>query len=58
MVQYHLFLKKKIYKNGIMFIPGDMPLISIKDFEKLMNTFVQKKIKSFVHVIKRKLVTL
>ena len=35
--------KKKINKNGIMFIPGDMPLISIKDFEKLINTFVQKK---------------
>ena len=36
-------LKKKINKNGIMFIPGDMPLISIKDFKKLINTFVQKK---------------
>ena len=36
-------LKKKISKNGIMFIPGDMPLISIKDFKKLINTFVQKK---------------
>ena len=35
--------KKKISKNGIMFIPGDMPLISIKDFKKLINTFVQKK---------------
>ena len=35
-----------------MFIPGDMPLISIKDFKKLINTFVQKKIKSFVHVTK------
>ena len=35
--------KKKINKNGIMFIPGDMPLISIKDFKKLINTFVQKK---------------
>ena len=35
--------KKKINKNGIMFIPGDMPLISIKDYQKLINTFVQKK---------------
>ena len=38
-----LILKKKINKNGIMFIPGDMPLISVKDFKKLINTFVQKK---------------
>ncbi len=36
-------LKYKIYKNGIMFIPGDMPLISTKDFKKLINTFVHKK---------------
>ena len=36
-------LKKKLNENGIMFIPGDMPLISIKDFKKLINTFVQKK---------------
>ena len=36
-------LKKKINKNGIMFIPGDMPLISTKDFKKLINTFFQKK---------------
>ena len=35
--------KKKINKNGIMFIPGDMPLISTKDFKKLINTFVHKK---------------
>ena len=35
--------KKKLNKNGIMFIPGDMPLISKKDFKKLINTFVQKK---------------
>ena len=35
--------KKKINKNGIMFIPGDMPLISKKDFKKLINTFVHKK---------------
>ena len=35
--------KKKINKNGIMFIPGDMPLISIKDFKKLINTFIKKK---------------
>ena len=35
--------KKKISKNGIMFIPGDMPLISTKDFKKLINTFVHKK---------------
>ena len=35
--------KKKINKIGIMFIPGDMPLISIKDFKKLINTFVQKE---------------
>ena len=50
--------KKKINKNGIMFIPGDMPLISKKDFKKLINTFVQKKIKLFPHVIKSKLETL
>ena len=36
-------LKKKINKNGIMFIPGDMPLISKKDFKKLINTFIHKK---------------
>ena len=36
-------LKTKINKNGIMFIPGDMPLISIKDYKKLINTFVYKK---------------
>ena len=36
-------LKKKINKNGIMFIPGDMPLISTNDFKKLINTFVHKK---------------
>ena len=35
--------KKKINKNGIMFIPGDMPLISTKDFKKLINTFIHKK---------------
>ena len=35
--------KKKFNKNGIMFIPGDMPLISKKDFKKLINTFVHKK---------------
>ena len=35
--------KKQINKNGIMFIPGDMPLISKKDFKKLINTFVHKK---------------
>ena len=35
--------KKKFNKNGIMFIPGDMPLISTKDFKKLINTFVHKK---------------
>ena len=35
--------KKKINKNGIMFIPGDMPLISTKDFKKLINTFVHNK---------------
>ena len=35
--------KKKINNNGIMFIPGDMPLISTKDFKKLINTFVHKK---------------
>ena len=35
--------KKKINKIGIMFIPGDMPLISIKDFKKLIYTFVQKE---------------
>ena len=35
--------KKKINNNGIMFIPGDMPLISTKDFKKLINTFIHKK---------------
>lgn len=38
-----LILKRNLNKNGIMFIPGDMPLISTKDFKKLINTFVQKK---------------
>ena len=36
-------LKKQLNKNGIMFIPGDMPLISKKDFKKLINTFDKKK---------------
>ena len=35
--------KKKINKKGIMFIPADMPLISTKDFKKLINTFVHKQ---------------
>ena len=47
-------LKKKINKNGIMFIPGDMPLISIKDFKKLINTFVQKKNKIISPCYKKK----
>ena len=47
--------KKKINKNGIMFIPGDMPLISIKDFEKLINTFVQKKNKIISPCYKKKI---
>ena len=38
-----------------MFIPGDMPLISIKDFEKLMNTFVQKKNKIICPCYKNKI---
>ena len=48
-------LKKKISKNGIMFIPGDMPLISIKDFKKLINTFVQKKNKIISPCYKKKI---
>ncbi len=47
--------KKKINKNGIMFIPGDMPLISIKDFKKLINTFVQKKNKIISPCYKKKI---
>ena len=48
-------LKKNINKNGIMFIPGDMPLISIKDFKKLINTFVQKKNKIISPCYKKKI---
>ncbi len=48
-------LKKKINKNGIMFIPGDMPLISIKDFKKLINIFVQKKNKIISPCYKKKI---
>ena len=47
--------KKKISKNGIMFIPGDMPLISKKDFKKLINTFVQKKNKIISPCYKKKI---
>ena len=47
--------KKKINKNGIMFIPGDMPLISIKDFKKLINTFFQKKNKIISPCYKEKI---
>ena len=47
--------KKKISKNGIMFIPGDMPLISIKDFKKLINTFVQKQNKIISPCYKEKI---
>ena len=47
--------KKKINKNGIMFIPGDMPLISKKDFKKLINTFVQKKNKIISPCYKKKI---
>ena len=47
--------KKEINKNGIMFIPGDMPLISIKDFKKLINTFVQKKNKIISPCYKKKI---
>ena len=46
--------KKKINKNGIMFIPGDMPLISIKDFKKLINTFFQKQNKIICPCYKKK----
>ncbi len=48
-------LKKKINKNGIMFIPGDMPLISIKDFKKLINTFFQKQNKIISPCYKEKI---
>ena len=48
-------LKKKISKNGIMFIPGDMPLISIKDFKKLINTFFQKQNKIIAPCYKEKI---
>ena len=47
--------KKKINKNGIMFIPGDMPLISKKDFKKLINTFVQKQNKIISPCYKEKI---
>ena len=47
--------KKKISKNGIMFIPGDMPLISIKDFKKLINTFLQKQNKIISPCYKEKI---
>ena len=47
--------KKKINKNGIMFIPGDMPLISIKDFKKLINTFFQKQNKIISPCYKEKI---
>ncbi len=36
-------LKKTLNKNGIMFIPADMPLISIKDYKSLINAFVYQK---------------
>ncbi len=48
-------LKKNINENGIMFIPGDMPLISIKDFEKLIKTFIQKKNKIISPCYKKKI---
>ena len=48
-------LKKRINRNGIMFIPGDMPLISIKDFEKLINTFFQKQNKIISPCYKEKI---
>ena len=48
-------LKTKKNENGIMFIPGDMPLISIKDFKKLINTFVQKKNKIISPCYKKKI---
>ena len=47
--------KKKISENGIMFIPGDMPLISIKDFKKLINTFFQKQNKIISPCYKEKI---
>ena len=47
--------KKKINKNGVMFIPGDMPLISKKDFKKLINTFFQKKNKIISPCYKEKI---
>ena len=48
-------LKKKISKNGIMFVPGDMPLISTKDFKKLINTFFQKQNKIISPCYKEKI---
>ena len=38
-----LIFKKNLYRSGIMFIPADMPLISTKDFKKLITAFVHKK---------------
>ena len=39
-----LVFKKKLHdKTGIMFIPGDMPLISEKDYSKLLNVFLKNK---------------
>ena len=38
-----LILKKKITYSGIMFIPGDMPLITLKDYKKLIMTFLNNE---------------
>lgn len=38
-----------------MFITGDMPLISTKDFKKLINTFVHKKNKIISPCYKKKI---
>ena len=38
-----LILKKKINYSGIMFIPGDMPLITLKDYKKLIMTFLNNE---------------
>ena len=38
-----LIFKKKINYSGIMFIPGDMPLITLKDYKKLIMTFLNNE---------------
>ena len=43
-----IFEDNYIYQNGIMFIPGDMPLISPLDFKSLINTFMANNSKKII----------